>query len=138
MRNSLFFSFFVLILGEKESLLFIYLFLYTYAWFIKIYNIQTCYAFGHCTLNWPKEHRTVIFLNTGPLFLKNRTSANWSPCLQWKKKIIETTQILQLVQKLIYCGWPGIYFVIRIFAQLLSIFLYFLSSRLVANVANNL
>lgn len=43
-----------------------------------------------------------------------------------EKIIIENTKNLLLVQKLIYCGRPAIYFVIWIFAQLLGNFLYFL------------
>lgn len=55
-----------------------------------------------------------------------------------EKIIIENTKNLLLVQKLIYCGRPAIYFVIRIFAQLLETFLYFLSTRLpLANTLKN-
>jgi len=57
------------------------------------------------------------FYNDSPLFYKTGHQCIGLLVYSERKKIIEDSKILPLVQKLIYCSRPAIYFVIRIFAQ---------------------
>lgn len=57
------------------------------------------------------------FYNDSPLFYKTGHQFIGLLVYSERKKIIEDSKILPLVQKLIYCSRPAIYFVIRIFAQ---------------------
>lgn len=57
------------------------------------------------------------FYNDNPLFYKTGHQFIGLLVYSERKKIIENSKILPLVQKLIYCSRPAIYFVIRIFAQ---------------------